>query len=148
MLYREATTGDVSALVSMRKRQLSDEGMAATNPIDAELTEWYEQGLSDGRLTVWVAEEDGDIVAVGALLYMQFPPSFKDPGGRRGYLNSLYTAPSFRGHGIATVILGKLMDAAKTHGVRRLWVGASRLGRRVLPRYGFRESDEWLEMEI
>ena len=148
MIYRLANPNDARALSVLRKRQLMDEGMPATQRIDDALLHWFTEGIENGSITVWVAEDDGMVIATGSITYMSFPPSFSDPVGHRGYINSLYTSPEYRGRGIATALMDRLVADAKAHGARRLWVGASRMGRRVYQKYGFRDSDEWLELSL
>lgn len=147
MEYRHATLAEVPDLVEMRKRQLVDEGMAATRNIDAELTRWFTEGIGKS-LSVWIAVDDDRVAAAATILYMQFPPSYQDPEGNRVYLNSMYTRPEYRGRGIATCLMDHLIAEAKEKGVHRLWLGASRMGRRVYMKYGFRNSDEWLELTV
>jgi GNAT superfamily N-acetyltransferase len=60
----------------------------------------------------------------------------------------MYTKENYRGRGIATNLLIKLVDEAKTSGISKIWLGASKMGRPVYKKFGFKESDEWLELII
>ncbi|WP_411932304.1 GNAT family N-acetyltransferase [Priestia megaterium] len=60
----------------------------------------------------------------------------------------MYTEESYRGQGIATKLLTKLVAEAKTAGIIEIWLGASKLGRPVYKKFGFKETDEWLELDI
>ncbi len=50
MIYRTATAAESHILLQMRKRQLTDEGIAITNDADAGLMEFFENTF---WTTVW-----------------------------------------------------------------------------------------------
>ena len=58
----------------------------------------------------------------------------------------MYTAPDYRGRGIATTLLNKLLDVAKQRGVHQIWLHASHLGKPVYERVGFVEANEYMEL--
>ena len=60
----------------------------------------------------------------------------------------MYTNENYRGQGIATKILSKLVDEASITGVSKIWLEASTMGRPVYKKFGFVETDEFLELTI
>lgn len=60
----------------------------------------------------------------------------------------MYTKPEYRGRGIATSMLARLAEEAKRRGVKKLWLGASKMGRPVYEKFGFKDSGGWLELNI
>ena len=54
--------------------------------MDYELTDYFEKKMSDRSLVEWVAEEDERIIATGAIIFMDFPPSFTNKTGKQGIL--------------------------------------------------------------
>lgn len=60
----------------------------------------------------------------------------------------MYTKNDYRGKGIATSLLTKLVDEAKNLNITKMWLGASKLGRPVYKKFGFKETDEWMELEL
>lgn len=60
----------------------------------------------------------------------------------------MYTAPDYRGKGIATEMLNKLADEAKKRTIHKICLGASEFGRSVYRRFGFVESDAWMELNL
>lgn len=60
----------------------------------------------------------------------------------------MYTKNAYRGKGIATTLLTKLVEEAKSLGIKKIWLGASKLGRPVYKKFGFKETDEWMELEL
>ena len=154
MELRKAGLQDVEALMALRKEQLRDEDRQEGNTffqepdIDEALRAYFSSSLAEGSMVEWVAEEEGRIVATSSIIFQAFPPSFTNPTGARGYVSNMYTVPSHRGQGIASSLLGKLREEAASRGVKLLWLGASPMGRPVYARFGFRDADTLMQMEL
>ncbi|MCM3363252.1 MULTISPECIES: GNAT family N-acetyltransferase [Bacillaceae] len=150
MKYRKATVDDINLLVEMRKIQLVDEGIKADKDIDNELKTFFQKKLAEGTLIQWVVEveEQNEIIATGAIVIYDFPPSYTNKSGKKAYVTNMYTKNDYRGKGIATSLLTKLVDEAKNLNITKMWLGASKLGRPVYKKFGFKETDEWMELEL
>lgn len=148
MKYRKASKDDIVQLMDLRKKQLVDEGIEPTIDIDMELREFFRHKLSDGSLIQWLVEDEQDIIACGAIVFYDFPPSYTNRSGKKGYICNMYTNENYRGQGIATQLLDKLVEEAKQLGVTRIWLGASKMGMPVYKKFGFIESNEWLELNM
>ncbi|MGO5012533.1 GNAT family N-acetyltransferase [Niallia sp. Sow4_A1] len=150
MKYRKATVDDINLLVEMRKIQLVDEGIKADKDIDNELKTFFQKKLAEGTLIQWVVEveEQNEIIATGAIVNYDFPPSYTNKSGKKAYVTNMYTKNDYRGKGIATSLLTKLVDEAKNLNITKMWLGASKLGRPVYKKFGFKETDEWMELEL
>ncbi|WP_307290714.1 GNAT family N-acetyltransferase [Bacillus sp. SORGH_AS_0510] len=148
MNYRMATTDDVKQLVRLRKKQLVDEGLEPTIDIDLELQAFFKNKLTDGSLIQWLVEDQEEIIACGAVIFYDFPPSFTNKSGKKAYIANMYTRETYRGKGIATNLLTKLVEETKTRGITKMWLAASELGRPVYKKFGFQETDEFLELHV
>jgi len=148
LLYRKAMIEDINQLVELRKKQLVDEGIEPNIDIDEELHTFFNKKLSDGSLIQWLVEDKEEIVASGAILFYDFPPSFTNKTGRKAYIANMYTNDHYRGRGIATNLLTKLVDEAIMAGVTKIWLAASEMGRPVYKKFGFVETEEYLELNI
>ncbi|WP_026908337.1 GNAT family N-acetyltransferase [Paucisalibacillus globulus] len=148
MNYRKATLGDMNELIELRKRQLVDEGIKPSIEIDEELNNFFVNKLSDGSLIQWLVEENEEIIACGAVILYEFPPTYTNKSGKKAYITNMYTKENYRGQGIATSILKRLVAEVETLGVSKIWLGASKMGRPVYKKFGFQETDEWLELNI
>ena len=148
MNYRTATLDDIEVLVELRKKQLVDEGIDANKDINEELTNFFRKKLDDHSLIEWVVSGNDTIIATAAIVFYEFPPTYTNKSGVKGYITNMYTVPEYRGKGIATSLLDKLVEEAKTRKVEKLWLSASKLGRPVYLKYGFKETNECLELEI
>jgi ribosomal protein S18 acetylase RimI-like enzyme len=146
--YRKANMEDIDILVVLRKKQLVDEGIAPTIEIDTELYAFFQNKLSDGTLIQWLVEDQEEIIACGAVIFYEFPPTYTNKTGKKAYVTNMYTEENYRGQGIATNLLTKLVEEVKHAGVKKIWLGASKLGRPVYKKFGFQETDEWLELNF
>lgn len=148
MRYRRAAIQEIDKLAELRKQQLADEGISADKDIDAELQDFFTKKMNDGTLVEWIAEEEDEIIATAAIVFYEFPPTYTNKSGIKGYITNMYTMPEYRGRGLASSLLEKLVAEAKERGVEKLWLGASKMGRPVYLKFGFKETNEWLEMNI
>ncbi|MCR8929655.1 GNAT family N-acetyltransferase [Priestia megaterium] len=148
MKFRKATVNEIDQLIYLRKKQLVDEGIEPNQEIDTELKEFFTNKMSDGSLVEWIVEDNEEIIATGAIIFYEFPPTYTNKSGKKAYITNMYTKESYRGQGIATKLLTKLVAEAKTAGIIKIWLGASKLGRPVYKKFGFKETDEWLELDI
>ena len=88
------------------------------------------------------------MIAIAAGLFLNYPPTYTNPAGIRGYITNIYTAPACRGRGIAASLLEKLKEEAVRRGVRQLCLSASKLGKPVYKKAGFTEADTCMEMHL
>lgn len=145
---RLAIPDDRAELVRLRKIQLIDEGIEPSIDIDAELNAFFRDMLGNGTLIEWLVLDGNEIIATAAIMWVRFPPSYTNPDGRRGYITNMYTHPAYRKRGIASFLLTKLVQEARSAGVMKLWLGASTLGRPVYQRFGFADRREWLDLDV
>lgn len=147
MEYRVAVAGDIEVLVQLRNRLVAECG-APNQSVDVQLRSFFEKHLADGSLVEWLALEGGQIVATAAVEFHEFTPSESNKSGVRGHVTNMYTAPAYRGKGIATFLLDKLAKEAEARGVKRLWLHASEMGGPVYKKFGFREADGFFELSL
>ena len=148
MIYRKATIEDINLLIDLRKKQLVDEGINPDNDIDEELRDFFQNAFLSGSIIQFLAVNQGEVIASGAIVIYSFPPSYTNKSGKKAYVTNMYTRKDNRGKGIGTNILSKLVEEAKSLGISKMWLGASVLGRPVYKKFGFQETDEWMELEI
>ncbi len=137
MHIRPAQERDIPALITLRQRQLMDEGQTPDPDITENLRRYFTASLADGSLALWVAEDSGAVVATGGVCFYPLPPNFTNPTGMAAYITSMYTAPSHRGQGIASALLGLAVGEAKACGCLLVRLHASAMGRSVYERFGF-----------
>ena len=147
MIFRQATINDIPALVECRIRQLIDEGQIPDKDIAESNARFFREHFESGQMEEWVCEDDGRIVATGAILWFRFPPSFTNGEGLKAYITNIYTDPEYRGQGIAPKILEILENRARERGACRIWLEGSKWGLPVYKKYGFSENNTILTIE-
>ena len=148
ILFRKATINDIVQISELRKKQLQDEGQKSSINMDEELHQFFKDKMSSGDLIEWIAEDSNGIIATSAIIFMDFPPSFTNPTGKRGYIANMYTSDEYRGQGIAGQLLEYLEKEAQARGVEMLFLHASEMGRRAYVKSGFSETDTFMEKLI
>ena len=148
MIYRKATLDDIPVLIELRKKQLIDEGIPPNAKIDEELSNFFHETMNDHSLVEWVVEDNGTIIATAAIVFYRFLPTYTNVNNMKGYIANMYTREDYRKRGIATSLLDRLVAEAKARGIKKLWLGASTMGRPVYEKFGFKPMDRWLEMDL
>ena len=75
---------DIEQLITLRCLQLQDEGQKPDVNIERELRNYFKEKMESGELVEWVAEEDDRrIIATAAVAFMDFPPTFTNPSGKK-----------------------------------------------------------------
>ena len=148
ILFRKATINDIVQISELRKKQLRDEGQKPSINMDEELHQFFKDKMSSGDLIEWIAEDSNGIIATSAIIFMDFPPSFTNPTGKRGYIANMYTSDEYRGQGIAGRLLEYLEKEAQARGVEMLFLHASDLGRKAYVKSGYVETDIYMEKLI
>lgn len=144
---RPATARDLDLLVVHRRRMWEEIGgftVAELDRADGAYRRWVERERRAHRFLAYVVEEPpGRPVASGALWRSPTQPR---PGAlareSMPYLLSMYTDPAARGRGIASDLVRAMVDWARAHGYRRVYLHASKLGRGVYARLGFADGNE------
>jgi GNAT superfamily N-acetyltransferase len=148
--YRPAGPADLDLLVEHRLAMWRAIGTRSPRSIEDHgpvYRRWIRPLLASGRVEAVVAEVEGRPVGSGALWWM---PDHPRPGLNTGvapYIMSMYTEPEFRGAGMATEIVRRLVVRARKGGALRVILHASDQGRPVYERLGFEATTEmrkWL----
>ena len=149
MKFVKATSADVELLVKLRLEQLLDEQLPTNPHIENQLTEFFSQQLTTDTFVQWLLLSDTEeVMATGAILFYQFPPSQYNPSGIRGYIANMYTIKQYRGQGYAAQVLDQLVHEAKQRNVHKLFLYGSEMGKPVYEKYGFKFVDAYMEYEI
>src|SRR4051794_2436412 len=118
---RFATAGDVESLVSLRVAFLAEVSGADTADaaLLAALRRYFAAAVPAGEFVAAVAEHDGRVVASSGMVYHRHPPSPGNLAGCEAYVMNMYTLPAWRGRGLATALLARLVDVARAGGCCR-----------------------------
>ena len=132
--HDDPARGDVHQLLS---EHLAD--MFATSPAES-VHALDPSALSGPSITFWTAREEGELLGCGALKILQSPHSSE----RDGEIKSMRTTAGARGRGVATLVLRRILDEARSRNYGRIYLetGTEEYfapARRLYARNGFTE---------
>ena len=148
---RRATMDDVNTLVELRiamQVELGDIAPQQEEAVSDAIRGYLRERLETEELVVLLAEAEQQTMATGWLALFQRPPSRKNLAGVEGYVFNMYTAPEWRGRGVARMILDELLSAARVAGARRVSLRASDAGRPVYEKAGFQENPRYMQIKL
>src|SRR5208282_2484447 len=112
VIYRQATSEDITSLVELRLAFLAEVGGA--DPKDAALqqalSQYFTETVPSGEFIAFLAVAGDRIIATSGLVYSRHPPSARNLEGVEGYIMNTYTVPAWRGRGIASTLLKELVS--------------------------------------
>ena len=146
--YRKMTPSDVDTFISMRIKQLREEG--ATEDIDLipALKDYYGRHMADGTFVSWLAVDQEKIVGTSGMSFVEKPPYFSCPTGRIGLLSSMFTDPSYRRMGIAKELLSRVVDEARKYGCGSVQITASDMGVLLYTDFGFVKNGNFMQYKL
>ncbi len=153
MNIRFATKDDIDLIVKLRTLQLIDEESQfngdekSSDEYIAHLKRYLNTMFDRQHFIQVFLEENNEVCATGAMMWVEYPPSFSNNTGYMGYITNMYTKPQYRKKGYATQVLSILKEEAQKQGLTRLFLGASLEGQPVYKKFGFTEVD-WYKLDI
>lgn len=144
---RLATVADAPIIVHHRHAMFADMGAgdpAGLDVMDTTFAPYVTRALGDGGYRGWLAQtDDGRVVAGGGLIVHEWPAGPRNPADpRRAYVLNVYTAPEYRGRGLARRIMQVIIDWCRAEGFAAIWLHASDFGRPLYQSMGFEPTNE------
>lgn len=146
---------DINAVVTLRNKELvelipdSFEGASEQDVLAMNETfgKHITKGLADDNVFVAKATVDSQIVSVGAVSIIDFPPTPENHIGKVGYIHTMYTLPEHRRKGLSRQLLDCLVDWCKSKGLKLILLAASDEGMKLYSSRGFRVWNTWMYLE-
>ncbi len=146
-LLRPATLGDLRVLVGHRRAMWEAIGRGTRRELDVHdraYRRWVRAEWAAGRFTAVVATEPGGRPLGSGAVWLT--PSQPRPGRlatqQTPYILSMFTEDDARGRGVASGIVRALVLWCRDRGYPRVTLHASKMGRDVYARLGFRPTNE------
>jgi GNAT superfamily N-acetyltransferase len=144
--YIRATSDHLALLVQSRIEFMQDywgkQEEAVEQTLRDELTTFFEREMKTGNYLAWFAFNEQSYVAVGGMMVMQRPGSFRIPDGRSGYIMNMYTIPSYRKQGIGKQIIERLIQSGTGLGIKLFDLHATKIGEPLYINTGFIKHEE------
>ena len=146
--YEKLTKERLDTFISMRIRQLREEG--ATEDIDLvpALQDYYGRHMADGTFVSWLALDGERIVGTSGMSFVEKPPYFGCPSGRIGLLSSMFTDPDYRRMGIAKELLSRVVEEARSFGCGTVQITASDMGVLLYTDFGFVKNGNFMQYKL
>lgn len=142
MIFRKATSADISILVKLRidfliddHGYLSDEEKSL---ISNQLEKYFKKHIGNDFIAI-LAEEDGIVLSTAFLVMVEKPANTSFITGLTGTLLNVFTYPEYRRKGIATKVISLLLEEGKKAGVSSFDLFATESGKPLYEKLGFSE---------
>ena len=145
LTYQKLTEEQLDTFISMRIKQLREEG--ATEDIDLVpyLKDYYNRHMADGTFVSWLAMDGDRIVGTSGMSFVEKPPYFSCPTGKIGLLSSMFTDPDYRRMGIAKELLSRVVEEARNYGCGTVQITASDMGVLLYTDFGFVKNGNFMQ---
>lgn len=138
---RDAYLRDIEKIIEYRMKLLYELGKLEKEEGSAKLRDatrsYFINKIQTGEFKVWIAESAGEIIGITCIQFIEHPPVYENIGGIEAHVMDVYTTPQWRGKGVATAILEKVIEFAKEHNAKRIVLNTLGTDRRIYEKLGF-----------
>jgi GNAT superfamily N-acetyltransferase len=149
---RRATVEDIDLLVELRDAMWREiaEGTELGDVSEAlgNTREYFEVAVPSGDYVCVLAEAQSQVVGVGEIVIYHKPAQPLSPVGVEGYILNMLTVSEWRGKGVASAIVERLLDCAREAGAGLVWLRATEQGRPVYERFGFAQNPRYMQVKL
>ena len=139
---RIADRSDIKTLIRFRFLYQSDAEDGLTEhqkkSLAIQLPGYFKRHIGND-FTAYLAEDNGNTVAVIFMVRLEKPASVHFLNGKTCYLMNVYTVEAYRRQGIASMLLDRLISDAKAEGITCIDLSATTMGKPVYLKKGFIE---------
>jgi len=115
---------------------------AQLRELDHDYRPWVRRRLLNGTLIGWIVENQFGSVVGGAVLWLRKGARAPPTSGTQPYLTSMYTEPTYRGRGVASLLVREAIKWTRSHGYGSILIHTSNKARGFYPRFGFKRTWE------
>lgn len=144
IVLEEAKKEDISELIRLRIAYMVDDfGQVSdyeSKCIEKQLLYYFERKLGT-ELIAFVAKDGKKIVSVAYLHIIEMPANSVLLNGLYGEVLSVYTEPDYRGRGLCSQLIQKLIQYGKKIGLGKINLSATNQGYPIYKKAGFVEKE-------
>lgn len=141
MQIRRATIDDIDLLIRLRLDYLLDENKLQSlddlDGITAKLREYFGKWIPVGGFIALIAEDNGNVVSTAFLSIVERPPRNANTSYLVGTVYNVFTYPEYRRKGIATKVMQKLLEEAKSLDIASVDLLSTQDGKPLYEKLGF-----------
>lgn len=143
IVFRTATMDDLDDLVHFRilmQAEVNDILPQAVNDSYREkIKDYFQKAISAKKYVGVLAETDGKIIGSSGVCFYEKPPSISGGSGIYGYVTNVFTDPRFRGQGVGSGMVSKIIQISKETKADKIHLGATEDGIGMYKKCGFKE---------
>lgn len=145
---RKATQKDISQVLDMRYITVRDVcHLENDDSFDEEFQKTTRTYFEEADQTTVLAFDEDNPIGCASICYILLMPTFDHPTGRRAHIMNVYVDKNYRRRGIALQMMHALIDEAKEKGVTEISLDATKDGRFLYEKVGFKDSSEGMVLE-
>ena len=148
IVYRKLTDDELDVFITMRIRQLREEGAKEEIDLEPALKDYYQRHMAEGTFISWIALDNEKIIGTSGMSIVEKPPYFGCPSGKIGLLSSMFTDSSYRRQGIAKELLSRVVNEAKEQGCGTVQITASDMGVLLYSNFGFTKNNSFMQYKL
>jgi len=141
MDIRKAGVNDINAIVANRMEFIRNidgqHEVEIPGDFEGNTNACLKELIEDNSLVAWMAIDQDVIASIAMVCFYQVLPLMSNRSGKMGYLLNVYTLPEYRGKGLATTVLNKIIEEAKNRNVGKLYLNATDAGMPLYKKLGF-----------
>lgn len=135
---RTAVRDDILDIMERRIEFVFEVMGRKTPPELRETTiEYLENHINNDSLVCYVAAEDHKIISLVILCVYQVIPKLRNRTGKVGYVFNVYTLQEYRGRGLATELMTRVIETAQRMDVKEICLIAEEKAIPLYQRLGF-----------
>lgn len=143
-IFNEAGKEDIEELIELRIAYMEDDFGPVTDVqkegMEKQLPDYFSRELGE-ELVAFVARDGKKIVSVAYLHIVEMPASLLVLNGLYGEVLNVYTRPEYRGNGLCTKLIQRLLEYAKEKELARVDLSATKDGYPIYKKLGFKERE-------
>lgn len=147
---RQATLRDIDSVVDLRMKLLHELTITAqvegSDALRSATRGYFIKKIQTGEFAVWIAESEHDTVSMTCIHFIENPPESESSGGLEAFVMDIYTEKEWRGRGIATTLLEKVIHFAREKGTKKLILDTIGTDRRIYEKQGFTATTSEMEL--
>lgn len=142
--YRYAGICDLDYLVQMRIRDLVMFSDRVPDETTVEnIRRFYRESTMNGQCCTLLGSHEEHVIATATIYFYHILPSNENPSGRVGQITNVWVEDSFRRQGIATEMVGMLLEKARGE-AGMVCLNSSRAALSLYRAMGFKNRDNYL----
>lgn len=139
---------DPAELIAWRREVIETVfGVEPDSALNDANRRYYRRHMADNSHIAYLASQDGEDVGCGAVCLTEELPSPDNPTGRCAYVMNIYVREEYRNHGIAHLIVNRLVEEAKSHGCGKIYLETTDMARPLYRSIGFKSMDNMMKYE-